>query len=173
MAICRHFRKPDLFLTMTANPKWPEIQEALLEFQGVDDDPDQPKKRQTAADRPDIVACVFFHKMNECLRDVRNGIFGKVAAMVYTVEFQKRGLPHMHLLIFLHEPHKIHDAAAVDSLISAQLPHPVLHPKLYETITTCSGACRRREMTVFGDRVRTADSGAGVSGMAPLGSSDI
>ena len=25
MAICRHFHKPDLFLTMTANPKWPEI----------------------------------------------------------------------------------------------------------------------------------------------------
>ena len=23
MAICRHFHKPDLFLTMTANPKWP------------------------------------------------------------------------------------------------------------------------------------------------------
>ena len=103
----------------------------------MDDDPDQPKKKQTAADRPDIVARVFFQKMNECLRDVRNGIFGKVAAMVYTVEFQKRGLPHMHLLIFLHEPHKIRDAAAVDSLISAQLPDPVLHPKLYETITTC------------------------------------
>src|SRR5580693_4378100 len=38
------------------------------------------------------------------------------------------------------------------------------------------GACCRREMTVlrvFGDGVRTADSGAGVSGLSPLGSSDI
>jgi hypothetical protein len=137
MAICRHFRKPDLFVTMTANPKWPEIEEALLEFQGVDDDPDQPRKWQTPADRPDIVACVFFQKMKELLKDVRDGIFGKVAAMVYTVEFQKRGLPHMHLLIFLHEPHKIRNVVAVDSLISAQLPDPQLHPKLYETITTC------------------------------------
>ena len=25
MAICRHFHKQDLFLTITANPKWPEI----------------------------------------------------------------------------------------------------------------------------------------------------
>ena len=32
MAICRAFGKPDLFLTMTANPKWPEIQEALLMY---------------------------------------------------------------------------------------------------------------------------------------------
>ena len=30
MAICRHFHKPDLFLTMTANPNWPEIQDQLL-----------------------------------------------------------------------------------------------------------------------------------------------
>ena len=43
MAICRHFHKPDLFLTMTANPKWPEIIHSL--FPG-----------QTATDRPDIVS---------------------------------------------------------------------------------------------------------------------
>ena len=30
MAICCHFCKPDLFLTMTANPNWPEIQDQLL-----------------------------------------------------------------------------------------------------------------------------------------------
>ena len=30
MAICREFRKPDLFITMTANPNWPEITAALL-----------------------------------------------------------------------------------------------------------------------------------------------
>ena len=31
MAICRAFHKPDIFLTMTTNPNWPEIQDALLE----------------------------------------------------------------------------------------------------------------------------------------------
>ena len=30
MAICRHFHKPDLFLTMTANPKWSEIIHSLF-----------------------------------------------------------------------------------------------------------------------------------------------
>ena len=30
MAICHAFCKPDVFLTMTANPNWVEIQEALL-----------------------------------------------------------------------------------------------------------------------------------------------
>jgi len=46
IAICRHFHKPDLFLTMTANPKWPEIVQSL--FSG-----------QTATDHPDIVLWVF------------------------------------------------------------------------------------------------------------------
>jgi len=43
MAICRYFHKPDLFLTMTANPKWLEI--ILSLFSG-----------QTATDHPDIVS---------------------------------------------------------------------------------------------------------------------
>ena len=49
MAICRHFHKLDLFLTMTANPKWPEIIHSL--FPG-----------QTATHRSDIVSRVFEQK---------------------------------------------------------------------------------------------------------------
>jgi hypothetical protein len=30
MAIVRVFGKPDLFITITCNPKWPEIQNAFL-----------------------------------------------------------------------------------------------------------------------------------------------
>ena len=44
MAICSHFHKPDLFITMTANPNWPEVQEALLKELLV------YGKRQTASD---------------------------------------------------------------------------------------------------------------------------
>jgi hypothetical protein len=31
MAIYWAFNKPDIFLTMTANPNWPEIQDALFQ----------------------------------------------------------------------------------------------------------------------------------------------
>jgi len=54
-----------------------------------------------------------------------NGLFGKVAGMVYTVEFQKRGLPHMHLLIFLQQEDKIRNPKDVDDIVSAQIPDPV------------------------------------------------
>src|SRR5882757_5412428 len=138
MAICRKFRKPDIFLTMTANPQWPEIQAQLLWEVPPQPGAHHQQRKQRACDRPDIVARVFELKKQELLKDIRkNGIFGKVSAMVHTIEFQKRGLPHMHLLIFLDQADKIHDAAHVDTIVSAQIPDPLLHPLLYHTVTTC------------------------------------
>ena len=130
--------RPDLFVTVTANPNWPEILEALLEFQGVTDDPNEPTTRQTAADRPDIVARVFKKKLDAILKElIKDGILGKAIAHVYTIEFQKRGLPHCHILIFLDHNDRPHDAAAINSIISAQIPDPEADPLLYQTVTTC------------------------------------
>ena len=86
MAIARHCQKPDLFITMTANPNWPEIQEALLELNAGN-----PPGRQTATDCPDIVARVFNQKVEALLKDIRAGLFGEIAGLVYTIEFQKCG----------------------------------------------------------------------------------
>ena len=97
MAICRHFYKPDLFLTMTANPKWPEIIHSLF-------------PAQTATNRPDIVSWVFKQKKKALLKLIDNGFFDTTIAHIHTIEFQKRGLPHIHLLIFLHSQHRIQDS---------------------------------------------------------------
>ena len=94
MAICRHFYKPDLFLTMTTNPKWPEILHSL--FPG-----------QTATDRSDIVSQVFEQKKKALLKLIDNGFFGTTVAHIHTIEFQKRALPHIHLLIFLYSQYHI------------------------------------------------------------------
>jgi len=40
MAIVSKFGKPDLFITMTCNPKWREIEENLLHGQQASDRPD-------------------------------------------------------------------------------------------------------------------------------------
>ena len=137
MAICRAFNKPDLFLTMTANPNWPDIQNALLQEESPDGSLTLPRNKQASYDRPDIVARVFEQTKNAVLKEVKGGLFGKVLACIHTIEFQKRGLPHMHLLIFLNPADKIHDADDIDSIVSAQLPDPITQPLLYETITTC------------------------------------
>ena len=80
MAIVREFRKPDIFMTMTCNPKWNEITGSLLED-------------QSAADRPDLCARVFRLKKDQLLKDLfKRGVLGKVVAQVNVVEFQKRGM---------------------------------------------------------------------------------
>ena len=37
----------------------------------------------------------------------KGGIFGRVVAHVHVIEFQKKGLPHMHLLITLNKEDKL------------------------------------------------------------------
>ena len=53
-----------------------------------------------AVDRPDLIACVFHLKVRELLRLLKKeGVFGPYQADVYTIEYQKRGLPYIYILI--------------------------------------------------------------------------
>jgi hypothetical protein len=125
MAVARFFRKVDLFITITANPEWREIQEALL-------------PGQTSYDRPDLISRVFHMKVHSIIKEISGtGIFGRAVAHVYTIEFQKRGLPHMHLLIFLSSPDKLLTPDDIDSAIRARWPDPVSEPLLFETVKRC------------------------------------
>ena len=110
MAIVRKYGKPDYFITMTCNPKWPEIMEALL-------------PGQKAHDRPDIVAMIFKQKMEQLMKDLTaGGCFGQIVAFLYCVEFQKRGLPHVHILIILAAQDRTLTPELVDGLVRAELP---------------------------------------------------
>ena len=125
MAITRYNQHPDIFLTMTANPKWPEITSALL-----------PHQKPT--DRPDLVARVFELKRKALMKEIeKNNVFGMKVAHVSTIEFQKRGLPHMHALLFLQGPDKIRTCAQVDKLVCAEFPDPNDDPALFETVKCC------------------------------------
>ena len=108
MAICREYHKPDFFITMTCNPKWPEIVEQL-------------EVGQTAQDRPDVVARVFKLKKDQLMNDIVQGsILGKVVAHMHMIEFQKRGHPHAHILIILAKEDRAMTADYVDSMVSAR-----------------------------------------------------
>jgi len=110
IAIVRHFGKPSLFITFTANSKWVEIANELL-------------PSQSAADRPDLVARVFNLKVRDLLDQIRHKvIFGPWLGWVWTIEYQKRGLPHLHLLVFLRTDHQFLTAGYINGFISAELP---------------------------------------------------
>jgi hypothetical protein len=53
-------------------------------------------------DRPDLVARVFKQKKDQLMNDLIVGeVLGKVVAHMHVIEFQKRGLPHAHILLIL------------------------------------------------------------------------
>ena len=56
------------------------------------------------------------------------------SAVVYTIEFQKRGLPHVHLILWLKKDKPL-DAAQIDAFISAQLPDPSIDPTGFEVVS--------------------------------------
>jgi hypothetical protein len=117
LAIGRKLLRPSVFITMTTNPQWPEIQSQLLPGQNVSDIP--------------AVVSRAFHKCLQALKTFLRRQFGGLAYEISVVEFQKRGLPHAHIVVkFLNEP----PLSAIDSFISAELPDPEEKPELYRQV---------------------------------------
>ena len=54
---------------------------------------------------------------------------------VYTIEFQKRGLPHAHILLWLRTEDKITTTANIEKYISAEIPNKDDDPELYQIVT--------------------------------------
>ncbi|POM73708.1 Helitron helicase-like protein [Phytophthora palmivora] len=98
---------------------------------------------QTASDRPDIVARVFMAKLKSLCKGLDEGVLGIQAARIHVVEYQKRGLPHAHILLIVRPEDKPLTAQDVDRLVSAEIPDKEKQPDLYETVITCMlhGSC--------------------------------
>ena len=132
MACVRKKGKPSFFITKTCNPCWSEITRAL--------DPGQQP-----SDRPDILDRVFKLKLEQLLAELyKDGIFGRVIAHLYVIEFQKRGLPHAHILVVLHESDRLKTVDDIDACVSAELP-VAPEPGDYETHTKYEEAYARFE----------------------------
>ncbi|GJV53078.1 DNA helicase [Tanacetum coccineum] len=125
LAICRVHGNPSFFITFTCNAKWPEIKEYMEAFPEL-----------TTADRADIVDRVFEQKVRDYVKFIRNTKpFGDISAVLYTIEFQKRGLPHCHSLLWVSPTSKVREDSDVDKYISAELPNPAEDPDGYRIIS--------------------------------------
>ncbi|XP_071708077.1 uncharacterized protein [Rutidosis leptorrhynchoides] len=150
MALCRVYGYPDLFITFSCNSKWPEITRAL------EDTGFNPE------DRPAYQSRMFKIKLDRLMDDIkRNRIFGKVTAELYTIEFQKRGLPHAHICIFLDEQDKLPEPGDIDEYISAEIPDKDADPELYQLVSELMihGLCDTEGYPVY----RRRDNGRKVS----------
>ncbi|KAF7809101.1 uncharacterized protein G2W53_035844 [Senna tora] len=122
MTICMWAGCPDLFITFTCNPNWPEVIRAVQ------------RNHLRPEDRPDIISRVFKIKLGHLMNDLKNGFFGRVIATFYTIEFQKRGLPHAHILLFLHPEDKYPTPQDIDRIICAEIPNKNSNPILYSMV---------------------------------------
>ncbi|XP_028108813.1 uncharacterized protein LOC114307620 [Camellia sinensis] len=107
---------------MTCNPNWSEIKAELL-------------PNEKPQNRPDLLVRVFKSKFEHLKNEViRKKLFGPVTTFTYVIEFQKRGLPHVHLLLILQRGHKLDSPEKFDDFISAELPNKEKFSHLYSMV---------------------------------------
>uniref|UniRef100_A0A0M3IC53 ATP-dependent DNA helicase n=1 Tax=Ascaris lumbricoides TaxID=6252 RepID=A0A0M3IC53_ASCLU len=104
--------RPNYFITFTTNPSWPEIKGML-------------RVGERCVDQPMLVARVFHQYFSEFLNDVlKREVLGKVVGFAYNTEFQKRGLPHVHLLLCVDRSDQVLTPEDIDDVIQAYIPPP-------------------------------------------------
>ncbi|KAL3084144.1 hypothetical protein niasHS_008613 [Heterodera schachtii] len=158
MTICREVGKPDLLVTFTMDPECPELEEML---------PTDPSgQRQQWYDRPDIICRLFIDKLNELHHDLTyKEVMGPIRGWFYSLEHQKRGLPHVHFALIL-DWDRVRSGGVImtpedyiGQYISAEIPENpsgrspevTLRRQLYNTITTMNiHTCSARRCIVDG-----------------------
>lgn len=122
LSLKNRFGCPDYFITLTANPKWKEVTDSLL-------------GGETEKERFDIIHRVFNIKMEEITKEIKGGCLGKYQAMTRVVEYQKRGLPHFHMLVWVSKEHKPRTTQVLDKTVCARIPDPETQPNLYKLVS--------------------------------------
>ncbi|KAJ0871427.1 putative helitron helicase-like domain-containing protein [Helianthus annuus] len=155
LAMCRVHGNPKYFITFTCNIKWPEIRRYIAKFPIL-----KPEDRPDVIARVFHMKVTSFVNFLKVRRPFGKVTVGNLSASyyiensisvieayscylkavrlcypdLYTIEFQKRGLPHCHLLLWVDEAHKIKNAAQLDAYIAAEIPDPIKEPTLYTIV---------------------------------------
>ncbi|KAF7807335.1 uncharacterized protein G2W53_039496 [Senna tora] len=156
---------PDLFITFTCNPRWPELDKI---FDGLSCKPE---------DKLDLVSRIFKINLKMLIKDItKDMLFGRCRVDIYTIEFQKRGLPHAHILPWLALEDKLTTTSQIGSIIFAEIYNANVHPERHEAVksfmihgpcgasrTTASymqnGKCSKHFPKKFSDRTLFNDDG--------------
>ncbi|KAL5163060.1 hypothetical protein HKD37_07G020033 [Glycine soja] len=107
MAICNHVGFPNIFITLTCNPNWPEIRRLLSPL------------NLKPTDKPDIVSRIFKLKYEQMLSDLTKGqLLGKAEIPSHEDD------PKLYRLV---ENHMIHGPNAVPQTLLDSNDYPVYH----------------------------------------------
>ena len=131
MAVIGRYGNPTLFITFTGNPAWPEFLEAVRITTGKDPPPDAHVLF------PALLVRVFKAKLYALENDLKVGsIFVHRQVFIQRViEFQKRYIPHAHIVIRLDAPDPTPNM--VDSWITTRMFYHEECPQFSGDIDSC------------------------------------
>ena len=151
----RNWGSPTLFLTFSCSEyEPPDITEYLRQ---VNDVPPRYNIGRLCTEDPIAVAKKFSAKFHSFFQTVlvKGRVLGTVDHFYWKKEYQARGAPHYHMLLWIRdapvigkdEPEKI--ISWIEERITCSLPDSVTCPELHSLVTRyqmhkCSAYCRRR-----------------------------
>ena len=153
-AMIRQIGIPTWFVTFSAaDRRWIEIDNAILEQQGKPpmsseehSDMDWETHCQNIFSNPVTAARMFDHRVKKFIKDVIQSPaqpIGNVTDFFYRTEFQQRGWPHIHMLVWVQDapdPYTVSDHEIVDFVdkyVSCELPSENDDPELHEIVKSC------------------------------------
>ncbi|XP_029963577.1 uncharacterized protein LOC115400066 [Salarias fasciatus] len=147
-AMIRQLGTPTFFCTFSAaEMRWPEVIEAIKRQQGEEvnfEELDWSEKCDILRSNPVTAMRMFDKRVEALFRDLLLSPaqpLGKVVDFFYRVEFQHRGSPHIHCLLWVEGApvfEKDDDQTVCDFVsryITAQLPDPHTQPDLYKKVS--------------------------------------
>jgi hypothetical protein len=126
-AMMREFQLPSLFITLTAaESKWTHLKDIL---KSTDDRNTMP------TNRPLHTSLHFIHHKRELWNHIwkkpANSNWGNLSHFFERIEFQNRGAPHTHTILWVE---KTINEMIAENIVKSTLPNPELEPELYHLV---------------------------------------
>uniref|UniRef100_A0A669CL00 ATP-dependent DNA helicase n=1 Tax=Oreochromis niloticus TaxID=8128 RepID=A0A669CL00_ORENI len=161
-SMVRQIGTPQFFVTFSAaEMRWPEVIQAIKRQQGEEVDfeaLDWSEKCEILRSNPVTTMRMFDKRVEALFRDLLFSPaqpLGEIIDYFYRVEFQHRGSPHIHMLLWIREKVEVDvddDQTVcdfVDRYISAQLPDPEKQPELHKKVAELQKHSKNHTKTCF------------------------
>ncbi|XP_051816503.1 uncharacterized protein LOC127537664 [Acanthochromis polyacanthus] len=148
-AMLRQLGKPTFFVTFSAaEMRWPEVIQVIKAQQGQTladfSQLDWKSKCDILRSNPVTVMRMFHHRVNALMADLILSPaqpIGEVEDYFYRVEFQARGSPHIHMLVWVKDAPVYGEdldqvvCKYIDRYISCKMPDPKEDPELHKIVS--------------------------------------
>nr|GFA56285.1 uncharacterized protein [Tanacetum cinerariifolium] len=103
----------------------------------------KPRAQQPTNALTAVQTCDLYHNVCDAVtrgNTNEKGLEKRIAmagtfTVIYVIEFQKRGLPHVHILLWLEEYFKCSTPAQIYDIISTEIPSQAEDPEGYKVVT--------------------------------------